>query len=447
MRHRLIGAAVAVLVLSGAIALGTATSGTAGAATTQFTFFNQNVTHTSTSYAAPAISAETPANWVSPINYAAGRMYLRFEVLSKPTNKTLQVQMCLWRSNYTIETCSGTTDFSGTGVHWIDLGRPNDWWKKNGNWSWTIPFSPVRLMIKDKATGKLFLTNSCGAYCSTETAVAGHLPLSIHASSVVVAPGAQLQPISGWNGCPSSWSPNCGGANTTTTTVATTTTKPTTTTTPNTTTTAKATTTTTTTTTPTGAKVVALVAGSNPAPSGDRATVARLGQTGWTVRTIDDDALTPASLNGARAVIVSSSVVPTKIPTWLADTALPVLNSEVYAGSTLRMAGGSRTEVADQTKLQIVNAASPLAAGLSGDVTVQSPSLISRSTPAPGAQTVARLPGSASASIYSIERGAAMTSGSAPARRVGWYWGYTSPSATGANGWALFDAAMNWLAA
>jgi hypothetical protein len=40
-----------------------------------------------------------------------------------------------------------------------------------------------------------------------------------------------------------------------------------------------------------------------------------------------------------------------------------------------------------------------------------------------------------------------MTSGSAPARRVGWYWGYTSPSATGANGWALFDAAMNWLAA
>jgi hypothetical protein len=170
----------------------------------------------------------------------------------------------------------------------------------------------------------------------------------------------------------------------------------------------------------------------------------RLVRLGRTVRLVDDDALTPASLDGVDLAILSSSVVPTKVPSWLASVRIPILDAEAYAQKTLLLAstGG---EQAGGTALRIAQPSHPLAAGRSGDVGVQASAPIGSGTPAPGASIIARLPGAASASIYGIEAGAALTSGTAPARRVGFFFSYDSPPKLTAAGWSLFDAAVQWL--
>jgi hypothetical protein len=72
----------------------------ADAVTKQFTWFNQSLTHTATSYAQPGQSAATPANWVSPTNYAGGKVFMKLVITAKPSTKPTLVQLCVWRNNY-----------------------------------------------------------------------------------------------------------------------------------------------------------------------------------------------------------------------------------------------------------------------------------------------------------------------------------------------------------
>jgi hypothetical protein len=415
----------------------------AQAVTQQFTWFDQQVTNTNSSYATPAQSGATPSNWTSPINYAGGRVYTRFQVVSKPSSKPLDVQICAWRNNFTIETCSYTKfRFSDEGTFYINFGAPNSWWKKNGNWSWATPFSPVRWMVKDPNTGKLMQTSSCGGACSTSAAVAGHNPMTFRVAAVVVAPGATLSPPASWTGCPASWSPSCpnpSGATTTTTRPTTTTTRPSTTTT-----TRPGATTTTTRPTTGGSKVAMIVGSAASIPPKDVPLRNRLVALGKTVVLVDDDGLTASQLSGASLVVVSSSVVPTKIPTWLATQATPLLDLEAYVQTTLRLATYNR-ELPGVSTLRIMNPSHPLAAGKSGDVAVQSAVALGVADPVASAVEIAQIPGATTASIYGIESGAALTSGNAPARRVGFFTSYDSPPVLTANGWALFDAAVKWL--
>lgn len=185
----------------------------ASAAGQQFTWFDQEMTHGPTREYAQA-NATSPADWTSPNNYADGRVYARLEVLTKPSTLPTAAQICVWRSSFTEETCSPTRTFSTPGVYWIDYGRPSSWWKLGGEWSWTTPFSPTRIMLKDAATGKLLLSSRCGAACYTGTDLADHVPITMHAEAIVVAAGSTLTPPADWTGCPDTWSTGC--SNTTT---------------------------------------------------------------------------------------------------------------------------------------------------------------------------------------------------------------------------------------
>jgi hypothetical protein len=122
----------------------------------------------------------------------------------------------------------------------------------------------------------------------------------------------------------------------------------------------------------------------------------------------------------------------------------PILNLEAYIQFTLRLAT-SPAEQASKTTLEIVDPGHPLAAGLSGAVTVQSAASMSLANPVAGADRIATMPGTSSASLYGIETGTALTSGTAPARRVGFFTSYASQSKLTASGWALFDASVTWL--
>jgi hypothetical protein len=208
-------------------------------------------------------------------------------------------------------------------------------------------------------------------------------------------------------------------------------------------------TTTTSTSTPTSGtntKVAMIVGNAASIPPKDVATRNRLvSNLGRTVTLIDDDNLASSTVLGdAGLVVVSSSVVPTKIPSWLATVGVPLLDAEAYVQTTLRLATSGKEE-ASKTTLRVVNASHPLAAGKSGDVAVQSSFPMAVGYPVASAAVIARIPGASTASIYGIEAGAALTTGTAPARRVGFFFSYDSPPALTAAGWSFFDAAVTWL--
>ena len=197
---------VAMMVTLGLTAVGPAE------AASQFTLFDATDSQTASSYFDPAFNS--PSNWKSPTNYAAGRMYWRLEILSKPSAKSVDVQVCMWRHGsrkWQFETCSSRLrGITKAGTYWANLGAPQNWWKKNGAWDFTKRPSVVRVMVKDSATQKLLMTSHCGSACYRGGDIGQHVPIKMNSQAIVVAQGATLQPPAKWvPECPDAWSPAC----------------------------------------------------------------------------------------------------------------------------------------------------------------------------------------------------------------------------------------------
>ena len=162
----------------------------------QFTWFNQTMTHNVKKYAQPTTTA--PSDWTSPINYVGGHVYLRLDVLTKPSSLNTAAQVCVWRNSYTEESCSSARTFTAPGVQWVDLGPTTGWWKKNGAFSWaTASFLCRRgIMFKDVETGTLLMSGGRGTSCYTgATSLTQHVPISVHAEAIVVAAGSTSFPL------------------------------------------------------------------------------------------------------------------------------------------------------------------------------------------------------------------------------------------------------------
>jgi hypothetical protein len=163
---------------------------------------------------------------------------------------------------------------------------------------------------------------------------------------------------------------------------------------------------------------------------------------------------TSADATGKVIVVVSSTVSPSSVNTKFRTVPVPVLTweSELYddLGMTPTAAGNFGTQ-SGQKSLS-VTAGHPLAAGLSGTQLVfnepNSPSLTTTfnwGKPNANAASVATIPSDTShVAIFGYEAGASMPGLVAPARRVGFFAGDTSAANFTANGWALFEAAVNW---
>jgi len=187
---------------------------------------------------------------------------------------------------------------------------------------------------------------------------------------------------------------------------------------------------------------IALVVGdATTLPSKDAPLRDRLVRLGRDVRLVDDDRLAAAAIEGASLVVVSSSVVPAKIPSWLATIPAPLLSAETYAHETLRL--GRDAHERPGTTLELTRTGSTLS-GRRGTVTVQSTAPLGSASPAAGATVLARVPGG-DAAVWTIDAGGALTSGTARARRAAVFLSYDSPPALTADGWAIVDAAVRWL--
>jgi RHS repeat-associated protein len=180
----------------------------------------------------------------------------------------------------------------------------------------------------------------------------------------------------------------------------------------------------------------------------------QLERAGWTVTVADDNGITAAAAAGKQLVVLTDSVSASTVAATFKTTAVPVIVSEAFILDDMGMTGTAATEYgntgADQTQLDITTAgaSSPLGAGLSGTITTStSPVTHGWGKPAASATKVASIAGDSSkTAIFGYDTGATMSSGTAPARRVGWFQYEGSTTSLTPNATALFQAAVAWAA-
>jgi DNA-binding protein YbaB len=186
--------------------------------------------------------------------------------------------------------------------------------------------------------------------------------------------------------------------------------------------------------------------------SSDEKLRARLASLGFIVDIAKAPSVVTSDANGHGLVLISESVNPADVGTKFLNSAVPMVVCEPVSFKDLKMtAATSGTDfgtATSQTKLQIT-AGHPLAAGLSGQVTVVTGnSTFVWGNPSSAARKVASIVGSTTKwGIFAYDTGEAMVGLNAPARRVGFFVGQDTPGLLKDEGWRLFDAAVTWATA
>ncbi|WP_425128835.1 hypothetical protein [Burkholderia gladioli] len=200
-------------------------------------------------------------------------------------------------------------------------------------------------------------------------------------------------------------------------------------------------------------RVVMLVQLSGPNLAVDRQIAAHLGERGYTVSLVDQEAPVSAA-DDAELVLISSTVSAKNVRPGWRQLARPLLTWENDFLDDLAMTGKRHDvdfgETGKERYLWIVNAPHPIAAGLpAGTADVyRKQAAMSWGRPGLGAATIATVYGQPEkAALFAYERGATMDYESlAPARRVMCFLDNdTFPNLSPA-GIALFDAALDWAA-
>lgn len=192
-----------------------------------------------------------------------------------------------------------------------------------------------------------------------------------------------------------------------------------------------------------------MIAGNSTPPSGDLVIVERVEAAGYDLMVIDDDSdLEALDLTGVDVLLISSSVVPSKVGDTFKDAALPIITWEGFLFDDMALSASGETS-ATHVAITIVDATSPLAAGLTlGNKTVYTTAnRLNYGRPAADAIVVAREPGSANRAVeFAYAAGGELIDGSfAAGPRVAFFPTYDGAKRLTANGRALFDAALAWV--
>jgi lysophospholipase L1-like esterase len=182
----------------------------------------------------------------------------------------------------------------------------------------------------------------------------------------------------------------------------------------------------------------------------DTAILNRLTGLGLTVTVADDDSVQASAATGKSVVLISASVLPDKIGNKFAGTAVPLVTWEggLYddLGMTGSVLGTDLGESVSKKKITILLPSHPIAAGRSGTIIAVDPGAkLMWGRPSASGIIVAHVGDfPALPAVFAYEAGASMVVGSAPARRVGLFLNATTAPTLTVDGWAIFDAAVNW---
>jgi hypothetical protein len=194
------------------------------------------------------------------------------------------------------------------------------------------------------------------------------------------------------------------------------------------------------------------IVGNTVLTSADSTARDRLINLGYAVTVKSVPTAAAADANGMDLIVISSTASSGLVGTKFRHVAVPVVSWETALqdefGMTGNLTGTDQGTTTGQTQIQIVIAASSMAAGLSGNVTVYSSSgTLSWGKPGRHALKVATLTSDTTKTVlYGYEQGTGLVGLRAPARRVGFFLADIEATLLTANGRVLFDSAVRWAA-
>jgi hypothetical protein len=156
----------------------------------QVVVFDAHWTHTAETpdshYRLPPLEG-TPANWVSPVNYANGTAHVHLEVLTKPTATPTKFQVC-FEATPTYACTAQSDQYTTTGV--LDWATPFAafWSPPNESVDWTQGTRNIAAILKDTVNGKPSAAN-----VGPETA-ALYTPTEVRMVVTLVSPGGDYVP-------------------------------------------------------------------------------------------------------------------------------------------------------------------------------------------------------------------------------------------------------------
>jgi subtilisin family serine protease len=192
------------------------------------------------------------------------------------------------------------------------------------------------------------------------------------------------------------------------------------------------------------------VVGNTALNTGDQAVYNFLAGIGFSVNVKTGPSAQAIDAAGKNLVLLSSTLTAADVGPKFAGVDAPVLNWEPLLSDDLGMTGNvqgtNQGTTASQTQVKILSAASPAAARLSGTVrATTSAQIFTWGKPNANAIPVASLASDTSIkTAFGYERGTAMISGTAPARRYELFLNDITPASLSDTGKALLNAAFAW---
>ena len=182
--------------------------------------------------------------------------------------------------------------------------------------------------------------------------------------------------------------------------------------------------------------------------STDTAVRDRLIALSFIILLADDNSPTlPTEALNREFVYVSDNIVDTaNVSAGLCDARAPVMvaRSDIYNAMNMTASNGINT---NQTDIEIINSVHPMAAGLTGTVTIlTSNNNIGWGSPFPSADQIATTGNPSEITIFAYDTDDTITCAMLPAKRVGFPLAASTGASLTAEGWQLFDAAVDWAA-
>jgi mono/diheme cytochrome c family protein len=100
-----------------------------------------------------AISASTPANWTSPVNYGGGITHTHLEVKTKPSAEATQFQVCYELKSGGAACAYLSAAYTKTGVYDWDTPASGFW--TSGTIDWSKGINRLAMILKDTANNKV----------------------------------------------------------------------------------------------------------------------------------------------------------------------------------------------------------------------------------------------------------------------------------------------------
>jgi uncharacterized repeat protein (TIGR01451 family) len=191
------------------------------------------------------------------------------------------------------------------------------------------------------------------------------------------------------------------------------------------------------------------VTGSTTLNSAETAVKTRLQNLGYVVTVKDAKSSVSGDATGRTVVVISSTATSNNLSTKFTNVTVPVVIWQPLSFADMGMVptgNSNRGTATGQTQVKIILPTHVLAGGLSGTQTVvTASSTFSWGKPNANAASVATLSSDTTKIIiFGYAQGASMPGLVAPAKRVGSFMSDTTVASFNTNGWALFDAAINW---